>query len=126
MKALLLIAHGSKKADAKDEILALTGKLSEMLSGKYHRVSAAFLERATPSVAEKIHEFINNGVDDIVIVPYLLATGTHVAVDIPNMVSDFRKNHPKISIRVLSHIGTSEEMPRLIEKHVQAVNGEEI
>ena len=34
MKAVLLIAHGSRKAEAKEEILTLTGKLKEKLAGK--------------------------------------------------------------------------------------------
>ena len=121
MKSLLLIAHGSKKADAKDEILSLTGKLRERLQGNYDMVSCAFLERVTPTVPEKIQEFIDNGAVDILIVPYLLATGTHVAADIPNMVTEFKKLYPDITIRILPHIGTSKEMPFLIQRHVEGV-----
>ena len=116
----MLIAHGSRKPEAKDEILKLTGKLKKTLAGKYNMVSSAFLERATPTVPEVVQEFIDAGAKDILIIPYLLATGRHVAADIPGMVTEFNHRYPDITIRVLPHIGTSKDMPSLIQKHVEA------
>ena len=118
MRAVLLIAHGSRKAEATDEIFELTRKLSTILADHYDEVSCAFLERATPHAPEKIQEMLNSGITDLTIIPYLLATGRHVAVDIPGMVSTFKQRYPDITIRVIPHIGTSTEMPGLIQRHM--------
>ncbi len=119
MKAVLLIAHGSRIKEGKQEILALTEKLREILSGRYERVSSAFLERETPSVPTVIQDYINAGITHILIIPYLLATGTHVAYDIPEMVEAFRKQHPEVGIHVAPHIGASKKMAGLICGHLE-------
>jgi len=123
MKAVLLIAHGSRKAEAGEEILSLTARLREKLAGKYGMVSSAFLERTTPTVSEEIRECIAKGATDILIIPYLLATGTHVARDIPEMVTKFHQSHPHIAIRILPHVGTSPGMADLICEHVGVAEG---
>jgi sirohydrochlorin ferrochelatase len=119
MKAVLLIAHGSRIKEGKQEILALTEILRETLKGKYDRVSSAFLERETPSVPTIIQDYINTGITHILIIPYLLATGTHVVRDIPDMVEAFRKQYPKVDIYVAPHIGKSMKMPGLICDHLE-------
>ena len=119
MKGFLLIAHGSKKKESKEEILRLTQKLRDLLKGQYDIVSSAFLQRASPSVPDKMREYIDSGVTEILIVPYLLATGQHVAMDIPDMVDEFRNSYPQLTIRVSSHIGQAAEMPMLILRHME-------
>jgi len=119
MKGFLLIAHGSKKTESKEEIIRLTQTLREMLEGQYDLVSAAFLQQASPSAPEKMQEFIDRGITEILIVPYLLATGQHVARDIPQMVEETRNRHPELAIRITPHIGAATGMPGLILKHIE-------
>jgi len=47
MKALLLIAHGSRRAESNDEIRALTQKMKTLAGGRFSEVESAFLELAT-------------------------------------------------------------------------------
>jgi len=119
MKGLLLVAHGSGMEAAKHEILNLAGKLRETMSRQYGVISAAFLQRASPSISEAIQDQVDRGVKEIVVVPYLLATGRHVAEDIPEALDRFRKSDPDLSISVVPHIGAAVGMPALIRNHVE-------
>ena len=57
---------------------------------------------------------MTKGAREIVVFPYFLAAGTHVALDIPDAVSAFELDHPDIRIRLTPHLGASEALPRAI------------
>ena len=46
MKAILLVAHGSRRKLSNDEVLSLADKLRNNCSHQYDIVNAAFLELA--------------------------------------------------------------------------------
>ena len=83
MAALLLIAHGSRKAEANEEIARLAERVEHRGAGDYSAVQAAFLELAEPDICAGIDCLVERGADEIVVVPYFLARGRHVARDIP-------------------------------------------
>ena len=114
MKGLLLVAHGSRKREARNEILALTQRVAEALRDAYDVVDCAFLQWAEPLVADQLQAFTDQGVTDIVVMPYLLATGAHVATDIPETIETFKRLHPAATVRLLPHIGLADGMTTLI------------
>ena len=118
MKALLLIAHGSRQATANDEIRALTAKLRDPGSG-FDRVECAFLEMAEPDIAHTGEELAAGGAGEIVVLPYFLAAGRHVAEDIPAQVARIQAQHPHLKITLAPHFGAAPEMPALIHGHLR-------
>ena len=81
--ALLLVAHGSRRAASNTEVAQLAEQLQFNLQGDFAMVEAAFLELAGPSIPEGIQLCAESGVKNIVVLPYFLNTGRHVAEDIP-------------------------------------------
>ena len=79
-------------------------------------MSTSFLEFATPSLEESIFESIDKRVDEIVILPYFLASGNHVTRDIPEVVDAMRTLHPKVKIILKEHLGSSLGMVRLLSQ----------
>lgn len=114
MKALLLIAHGSRRAESNAEIAALTGRLAQLAEGRVEIVEHAFLELAEPSIPDGIERCIARGADEVRVLPYFLARGTHVAEDIPGIVDAKRAERPEIDIVVTDYLGTAEELPGLL------------
>jgi len=55
MRALLIIAHGSRRAASNQEVIDLVGFLSTKTKD-YLNIAAAFLELATPSISESIDD----------------------------------------------------------------------
>ncbi len=114
MKALLLVAHGSRREASNEEVTALARRLDEALGESFDIVETAFLELAPPSIPDGIRCCINQGARSVVVVPYFLAAGTHVVNDIPALVEEAGRVHPEADITVTPHIGASPLMADLI------------
>ena len=110
MKALLLIAHGSRNAEANAEILRLAQRIAKQVP----LTSAAFLELASPTLEEALEELIAAGATQIVIFPYFLAAGSHVVRDIPHRINQAKTKHPRIDFKILPHLGACPGMDALI------------
>jgi sirohydrochlorin ferrochelatase len=114
MKALLLIAHGSRKQAANEEIGRLAQRVETLAGDDYGAVVAAFLELAEPDIQQGVERCIELGATEIVAVPYFLAAGRHVAQDIPGELACARAGHPELSIELSQYVGDNEAMPVLV------------
>lgn len=113
MKAIVFIAHGSKKEKSNNEFLALVDEISKK-DEEYDLKKAAFLELATPDIKSIVTEFIIKGAKDITFFPYFLNSGKHVISDIPEIVEELKKEHLDIKFRLLPHFGQSKKIPDII------------
>jgi sirohydrochlorin ferrochelatase len=118
MRALLIAAHGSRRSESNDEVRQLAAALSPLVADRYGYVGPAFLELADPSIDEAIDEAVGRGAREVVVLPYFLAAGTHVARDVPQIVRDRQRAHPNVHIRLADHLGTRPEMLDLLARVV--------
>jgi sirohydrochlorin ferrochelatase len=114
MQALVLIAHGSRRQASNQEVKDLASRLQQSASDRYPLIRAGFLELASPSIPEAIEACIESGATTVVVVPYFLAAGRHVAEDIPGIVKPVAEQYPQVTISISGHIGMSASMTRLI------------
>jgi sirohydrochlorin ferrochelatase len=114
MKTLLLIAHGSRRAASNDEVRQLTNRLNGINPPGFSGVETAFLELAQPSIPEGLAACLARGASEIVVFPYFLAAGTHVAHDIPEAIQAFQAAHPQIKVSLTRHLGDSDLLPQAI------------
>src|SRR4051794_20800483 len=77
--ALLLIAHGSRQADANADLHHLADSLRERGEAI---VVASFLELAEPGIEEGGRLCVQAGANRVVLVPYFLSAGIHVRRDL--------------------------------------------
>jgi sirohydrochlorin ferrochelatase len=114
MRALLIVAHGSRRAASNDEVRSLCDAVAARDDGLYDRVSCAFLELTEPSIPDSIRGLMESGVRDITVVPYFLSAGRHVVEDIPAEVAKAGPVPPGVSIHIAPYIGRSETMADLL------------
>jgi sirohydrochlorin ferrochelatase len=114
MKALLIVAHGSRRKASNDEVRALTEAVASHPDNGYQKVACAFLELAEPSIPDGLRELIHGGAQDITVVPYFLSAGRHVAEDIPEEVGKVTAEFPDLPIRVAPYLGASNTMAGLL------------
>lgn len=105
MRVLLLIAHGSRLEASNDEARALAARLAPQLAGEYARVEAAFLELAEPSIPAGIDAAVAAGAGEVLVFPYFLTRGRHVAHDVPELVQAASARHPGVSIELAPYLG---------------------
>ena len=119
MNGLLIVAHGSRKQASNDEVMALTAQIADLADGVFDRVVCGFVQFASPSAESRMEELVNAGVDTIVLFPYFLGSGSHVANDIPRLVQETENRHPDLRIRVTSHLGILDGLQTLIFETVR-------
>ncbi len=114
MRALLLIAHGSRRAASNDEVRALARELQRRADGQFDRVVPAFLELAEPSIPDGVRECVARGATEIRVVPYFLAAGRHVMTDIPHELAEAAQAHPEASIEISPYLGQHPQVADLL------------
>ncbi len=118
MKALIIVAHGSKRVESNNEIKELIQKIKTLAKTKqnfnFDYINYAFLELAEPNIPDAIITQIKNGATKIIVLPYFLSKGRHVTIDIPNEVAIAKKQYPKIAITITNYLGASDEICNLI------------
>lgn len=112
--ALIIVAHGSRKENSNTEVMQLGKKVEALVEANYDVVKTAFLEFADPSLEESIKNSVQEGVRDIVILPYFLASGNHVTRDIPAIVNQISMMYPDVKIKLKEHVGSAEGMASLL------------
>jgi len=115
MKSLLVVAHGSRRAQSNDEVRQLVDKMSGM-PHEFTEIKAAFLELAEPLIPGGIRELIANGAREVVVLPYFLSAGRHVVEDIPADVKVVQDEKPDIKITIASYLGASDEVMDILFK----------
>ena len=118
MKALLLIAHGSRRQASNDEVVALSEAIAQEMKDEYPIVRAGFLEIVQPSITQAIDSCVQLGATEVFVVPFFLSKGRHVFEDVPAEVNKAREIHGQISIIITPHIGASPKMKDLIQELV--------
>ena len=109
-RALLLIDHGSRRAEAHDHLeqlaRALRARRPEL------RLYLAHMELAPPSIESAIERCVQDGVTRIDALPLFLAPGRHVTQDLPERIRQACAPHPEVRVRVLTALG---ERPELVD-----------
>lgn len=114
MKSLLVVAHGSRRAESNEEVRQLTGILREKAGNRFLSVECSFLEITPPSISEGLDSCVNKGAKTIVILPYFLSMGRHVMKDIPEQVALKQQQFPEIKMEIAPYLGSATAIPELM------------
>lgn len=106
MRALLVVAHGSRRQASNDEVVQLAKTLGAKTKLQYQQVSAAFLEMAEPDIASGLEASIRSGAVVIDVLPYFLSAGRHVVTDVPEDIEKVAARYPDIQINILPYVGS--------------------
>jgi len=118
MKALLIIAHGSRRKEANDEVRRLADRIRENAGPSFSLVASGFLEISSPQVDSAIADLVDEGATEIMIFPHFLTTGTHVANDIPRIIEEEKAIHAHVTFELLPHLGALQGISTLILNHI--------
>jgi len=114
MKALLIVAHGSRRNESNEEVRRLANRIRENAGPAFDLVMEAFLEISSPQIDSAVADLVDEGVTEIKVFPYFLSAGTHVVHDIPRLVQEEREAHPNVHFEILPHMGALQGISTLI------------
>ncbi|MBN2162092.1 MAG: CbiX/SirB N-terminal domain-containing protein [Pontiellaceae bacterium] len=114
MKALLIVAHGSRRKESNEEVRRLAKRIKENAGPAFDMVQSAFLEISSPQIDSAIADLVDAGADEIKVFPYFLSAGTHVVNDIPRIINEEQLARPNLHIEILPHMGALQGISTLI------------
>lgn len=106
--AILMMAHGSRIAEANDaarEVAAMVGELTG-----FDIVEVAFRELHEPNIQQGIDTCVARGAGRILLMPYFLFMGAHVQQDLPEEIAEARKRHPDLVMEMGGHLGAHRKL----------------
>jgi sirohydrochlorin ferrochelatase len=120
MKALVVVAHGSRRSASNDEVKELACWLAGDLANHYPIVEVGFLELAEPLIPDALERAIEAGATEVAVFPYFLSAGRHVVKDVPDEVKTVQDKYPQIPITMLTYLGASNGFTRFIADVLKA------
>lgn len=120
MKALVIVAHGSRRSASNDEVRELACQLAGELAGDFPIIQVGFLELAEPLIPEALERAIAEGATEISVFPYFLSAGRHVVKDVPDEVKSVQDKYPQLSINMLTHLGAAAGFTGFIAQALKA------
>ncbi|QOR66991.1 sirohydrochlorin chelatase [Cytobacillus suaedae] len=116
MKAIVYIGHGSRNDTANNEFVHF---IKEVMTEVGEPIQAyGFLELEKPSIKEAVEECILKGATDIKVIPVLLLSGIHVAVDIPNELKALEEEYPFLTFVYGRPLGVDALMTEILLQRI--------
>lgn len=90
--AILLIAHGSRRAEANQDLV----RIAEMLRVRSPEtpVEISYLELTEPTIPQGAERCVLQGASEVRMLPFFLSPGTHVVDDLETYRESFEQSYP--------------------------------
>ena len=92
-RALVLVGHGSRRPAGNKKLLGLADRVAGQCGVP---VYTGFLELAAPHASVAIDQAVEEGAQEVVVVPAVLLAAGHAKNDVPVLVNQARKRHPTV------------------------------
>ena len=116
--AVLLIAHGSRRKEANDDLLQLADLLRA--KGLFPIVETAYLEVTAPDIPTGAARCVDRGARLVKLLPYFLSAGAHVVEDLNRHKSDLTKLFPNCEFVLCPPIGLHPLIVDIVLDRLQA------
>ena len=112
------MAHGSRSAAGRDELLALGEAVAVAHAGAQVRVG--FLEMSDPPASTVLDDLLDDGARDVTVVPLMLFAAGHAKSDVPALVLDARVHHPGARIAYGRPLGVDHALLAIARRRLEA------
>lgn len=121
-KAVLLIAHGSRRNAANQDLVQLAEMLRER--NRFPIIEIAYLELAEPTIPEGASRCVAAGADEVLMLPYFLSAGVHVQNDLEEYRNEFHATYPATRFRLCAHLGLHPLMLEIVLDRLKETEAE--
>jgi sirohydrochlorin ferrochelatase len=114
--AILLMAHGSRIAEANDAAREVA-RMAQQMTG-HEIVEVSFREMHEPSIQQGIDNCVARGATRILLIPYFLFMGAHVQHDLPEEIELAKERHPGLEMVMGSHLGAHLKLAEIVSERI--------
>lgn len=119
--ALLLIAHGSRRAEANADLEFVAAGLRDR--GRYPVVRVAYLELAEPGIDAGGASCVEAGATDVILLPYFLSPGKHVVEDLAAARDRLAGRFPGVRFVLAEPLGRHPLLLDVLEERAREAEG---
>ena len=109
--AILMMAHGSRIAEANDAASEVALLVREMTG--FDIVEVSFRELHEPDIQQGIDTCVARGAGRILLMPYFLFMGAHVQHDLPQEIETAQQRHPGLIMEMGGHLGAHRKLAEI-------------
>ncbi|MGL6095915.1 MAG: sirohydrochlorin chelatase [Fimbriiglobus sp.] len=117
VKALLLMAHGSRRPEANADLEFVAARMRER--DRYSVVQVSFLELAEPTIAGGGAACVEAGATHVVMLPYFLSPGVHVRDDMTEARDELAARFPGVMFRLAEPLGRHPLMLEVVDQRAR-------
>jgi sirohydrochlorin ferrochelatase len=110
--AVLLMAHGSRRADANADLEELARRVREQ--GGYALIEISYLELAEPSIPQGGRNCVARGANRVLMLPYFLSAGRHVTEDLQGFQRQLAEEFPTVAFELCPPLGLHPLMTQIV------------
>jgi len=121
-KALLLIAHGSRRAEANADLAFVAERMAAR--GRYPIVQVSYLELAKPTIPAGGALCVERGAAEVILLPYFLSAGVHVHEDMVAARDELAARFPHVTFRLAEPLGRHSLLLDVVEQRAMEAEGE--
>jgi sirohydrochlorin ferrochelatase len=119
--ALLLIAHGSRRAQANQDLDYVAREISTRRDEFVH-IQTSYLELAEPTIQQGGRLCVESGATDVVMVPYFLSPGVHVMDDLIEIRDELSNSYPDANFKLAAPLGQHEKLIDVVLERIDNAN----
>lgn len=119
MTVLLIVAHGSPRPEANEDVV----KVAEEVRGRnvFPLVEVGYLDCNDPDIPTAIDNCVAAGATTILVVPYFLHSGKHFLKDVPELLDEATTRHPGVTILLGDYLGHEPQVVEVLMDRVASV-----
>lgn len=119
-RGVIVLGHGSRRESGCAPVLETAEAFA--LRHPEWRVVPAFMEFASPGLAEAIEDLLREApYREIFVVPLFLALGTHVSKHMPEILAEAVLRHPATDFRLAQPFGADPLLCDIMEGQIRAL-----
>lgn len=113
---IVVVDHGSRKVES-NLVLESVVELMKERTGR-RNVQAAHMEIATPTILDAVNACVKDGAETVVVTPYFLSRGRHIAEDIPRLVEEVQSELPHVKCIIAKPLGLDAGLIDIMDRRV--------
>ncbi|MBM7557128.1 sirohydrochlorin chelatase [Halanaerobacter jeridensis] len=114
---VIILGHGSRAKEAAEVFDQIVEMVKEKVD--YELVKGAAMELAEPTLEQSVTELVEQGVEQINIVPLFLFPGIHIQEDIPELIEELEAEYPEVQFNFGQNIGADEKIAEIVVDRIQ-------
>ncbi|WP_394790169.1 sirohydrochlorin chelatase [Rhodoferax sp.] len=118
-RGVILFAHGSRDPLWRLPMEAVAAQVAA--ADPQVQVACAYLELTEPDLPSTAKHMVDQGAQQLTVVPLFLGMGKHVREDLPLLMHDLRAQHPAVEFTLQAAVG---ENPKLVALLARIALGE--